>query len=192
MESSGKAEIRARVRTQVRAISPEARAALSTQLCDVIRSQIIWQRAASVLLFSPLLDEPDIAPLLTDALAERKLVCLPRFDVAQGVYFGAQISGRADLAPGRFGALEPHEGCRVVSLKHLDLALVPGIAFDLAGRRLGRGKGFYDRLLAGVPGHKCGVAFDAQIVVQIPEERHDVRVNSILTPTRWRESRAEG
>ena len=192
MESSGKAALRAQVRAQLRALTPELRAAGSIQLCDLLRSQAVWQRAASVLLFSPLGDEPDIAPLLTDALAERKRVCLPRFDAAQGVYSGAQVSSRADLAPGRFGALEPHEGCPAVSLKQLDLALVPGIAFDLAGRRLGRGKGFYDRLLIEVPGHKCGIAFDAQIVAQVPEEPHDVRVNSILTPTRWRECRVEG
>jgi 5-formyltetrahydrofolate cyclo-ligase len=54
------------------------------------------------------------------------------------------------------------------------------------GRRLGRGKGFYDRLLAEFRGHKCGVAFDAQIVATVPEEPHDVRVDSILTPAGWR------
>jgi len=192
MESSGKAALRAQVRAQLRALGPELRAASSLQLCEIIRSQPVWQRAAAVLLFSPLADEPDISALLDDALSQRKVVCLPRFDAAQGVYSAAQVSNRADLAPGRFGALEPHEGCPAVSLKHLDLALVPGIAFDLAGRRLGRGKGFYDRLLAGVPGHKCGVAFDAQIVAEIPVEPHDVRVNSILTPTRWLECGVEG
>jgi 5-formyltetrahydrofolate cyclo-ligase len=65
------------------------------------------------------------------------------------------------------------------------LVLVPGVAFDLRGRRLGRGKGFYDRLLADAGGLKCGVAFDEQIVTEIPVEPHDVSVDCILTPTRW-------
>jgi 5-formyltetrahydrofolate cyclo-ligase len=65
------------------------------------------------------------------------------------------------------------------------LVLVPGVAFDSHGRRLGRGKGFYDQLLAFVRGTKCGVAFDEQIVPEIPIEPHDVRLNCILTPTRW-------
>jgi 5-formyltetrahydrofolate cyclo-ligase len=63
--------------------------------------------------------------------------------------------------------------------------LVPGVAFDLHGRRLGRGKGFYDRLLADVRGKTCGVAFDEQIVREVPVEPHDSDVNCILTPTRW-------
>jgi 5-formyltetrahydrofolate cyclo-ligase len=67
----------------------------------------------------------------------------------------------------------------------VDLILVPGLAFDLRGRRLGRGKGYYDQLLRGLRGITCGVAFDQQIVAEIPVEPHDVRVNCVLTPTRW-------
>jgi 5-formyltetrahydrofolate cyclo-ligase len=59
------------------------------------------------------------------------------------------------------------------------------VAFDLHGRRLGRGKGFYDRLLARTRGTKCGVAFDEQIVAKITVEPHDAQVNCLLTPTRW-------
>ncbi|HMJ91955.1 MAG TPA: 5-formyltetrahydrofolate cyclo-ligase [Candidatus Acidoferrum sp.] len=185
MERPAKATLREQVRLQLFTLAPELRGSLSQMLCDLIRSQPAWRDAASVMLFSPLRDEPEVSALLNDALAERKLVCLPRFDGAQGVYSGAQVSSRADLVAGRFGALEPNADCPVVPLNHLDLVLVPGIAFDLAGRRLGRGKGFYDRLLAEVSGHKCGVVFDVQIVAEIPEEPHDVRVNSIVTPTRW-------
>jgi 5-formyltetrahydrofolate cyclo-ligase len=53
------------------------------------------------------------------------------------------------------------------------------------GRRLGRGKGYYDRLLAAVRGAKCGVAFDQQVVSEIPVEPHDILMNFTLTPTRW-------
>jgi len=73
----------------------------------------------------------------------------------------------------------------VISGNRLDLILVPGIAFDLRGRRLGRGKGYYDRWLPALRGKTCGVAFDEQIVDDIPLEPHDVVVNCILTPTRW-------
>jgi 5-formyltetrahydrofolate cyclo-ligase len=69
-------------------------------------------------------------------------------------------------------------------LNRLDLVLVPGVGFDLQGRRLGRGRGFYDRLLADVDGIKCGVAFEEQVVSEIPVGPRDVRLNFILTPTR--------
>jgi 5-formyltetrahydrofolate cyclo-ligase len=59
------------------------------------------------------------------------------------------------------------------------------VAFDVHGHRLGRGKGYYDQLLRGLGGTTCGVAFDQQIVGEIPVEPHDVRVNCVLTPTRW-------
>jgi 5-formyltetrahydrofolate cyclo-ligase len=69
----------------------------------------------------------------------------------------------------------------------LDLVLAPGVAFDLQGHRLGRGKGFYDRLLADVRGVKCGVAFDEQIVDAVPVGPLDVGVDCLVTPTRWLE-----
>ncbi|MBP9903534.1 MAG: 5-formyltetrahydrofolate cyclo-ligase, partial [Verrucomicrobia bacterium] len=73
-------------------------------------------------------------------------------------------------------------------LNRLDLVLVPGVAFDPRGGRLGRGQGYYDRLLAGVRGTKCGVAFDEQIVDAVPVGPLDIRLNCILTPTRWIET----
>jgi 5-formyltetrahydrofolate cyclo-ligase len=66
--------------------------------------------------------------------------------------------------------------------------LVPGLAFDPSGRRLGRGKGFYDRLLAMVRGRKCGIAFEEQVVPEIPVEPHDIRLDCLLTPRRWMET----
>jgi 5-formyltetrahydrofolate cyclo-ligase len=185
MESPDKSALRYRIRELVRAISVEERQAQSLRLCAAMREESVWRSAKSLLLFAPLPDEPDIAPLLHEAWSAGKLVALPRFDGQTGRYAAGVARNCSELSAGRFGALEPAADCPVISLNQLDLALVPGVAFDIAGRRLGRGKGFYDRLLAEVRGHKCGVAFDAQIVAEVPEELHDVRVNSILTPTRW-------
>ncbi|HWN94465.1 MAG TPA: 5-formyltetrahydrofolate cyclo-ligase [Methylomirabilota bacterium] len=185
MELSDKPAWRGQMRERLRAFGAEARAAASRQLRDVLAAQPIWPRAASVLCFAPFAEEPDITGLINEALRANKAVALPRYESGPGRYEAAQITARSQLIPGQFGALEPAAGCPSIPLNQLDLILVPGVAFDLAGRRLGRGKGFYDRLLAEVRGHKCGVAFDMQIVAQLPEEPHDVRVDSILTPTRW-------
>jgi 5-formyltetrahydrofolate cyclo-ligase len=191
MEPNDKADWRRQVRESVRAMSAEERAAASVELCQRLRSEAIWQSARSVLCFAPLQDEPDIMPLIEEALSARKTLALPRFDAGTGRYSAACVSARSELVAGAFGALEPRAGCPALALNPLDLVLVPGVAFDFAGRRLGRGKGFYDRLLAEVRGHKCGVAFDGQLVAQLPEEPHDVRVDSILTPTRWLPARAD-
>jgi 5-formyltetrahydrofolate cyclo-ligase len=185
VEASDKSAWRRRVRELLHALPAEARAIASRRIRDVLLQQPVWSQAATVLAFAPLADEIDIGPLIDDACKAQKIVGLPRFDSSRGCYVAARIGGLAQCVPGRFGALEPPENCPLIPLNQLDLVLVPGVAFDFAGRRLGRGKGFYDRLLAEVRGHKCGVAFDEQIVARLPEEPHDVRVDSILTPSRW-------
>jgi 5-formyltetrahydrofolate cyclo-ligase len=158
-------------------------------LCARLREQRAWCGAKSVLLFAPLFEEPDIWPLLTEAIAAGKSIALPAFVPGTSVYTARQIiEPTRDLVLGRFGIREPAATCPEVALNRLDLALVPGVAFDTRGGRLGRGKGFYDRLLPAVNGLKCGVAFDEQIVDAVPVGPMDVRLNCILTPTRWIET----
>ena len=185
MKTEDKAVWRHRIRKLVRAMPEDVRADDSRKLCKLFSHQPIWMRAKNVLLFASLFDEPDITPLIDNALSSQRVVALPQFDSERGSYVAAILTARAAMEPGPFHVLEPASGCPSIPLNQLDLVLVPGVAFDLAGRRLGRGKGFYDRLLAEVRGHKCGVAFDTQLTARLPEEPHDVRVDSILTPTRW-------
>jgi 5-formyltetrahydrofolate cyclo-ligase len=180
-----KSLLRKEVRLALAEISDAERQRLSHSLCEAFRTVPIWNASSTVLLFAPLKNEPDIAPLIDEALMKGKTVALPRFDAERGRYTPCEVRSRLNLATGPFGVLEPDPQSPVFSAKQLDIILVPGIAFDLTGRRLGRGKGHYDRLLAEVSGHKCGVCFDAQVVPSVPEEPHDIRLNSILTPTRW-------
>jgi 5-formyltetrahydrofolate cyclo-ligase len=178
--------LRARIRAALKKMTPERRATESVQACARLTQQAVWQKAQSVLFYAPLPGELDLWPLLMDALAAGKTVSLPRFEAEQKGYVACHIRDTAgDLSEGQYGIREPGESCERISLNRLDLILVPGIAFDLNGYRLGRGKGYYDRLLAEAGGPTCGVAFDEQIVSQIPTEPHDVRLNCILTPTRW-------
>ena len=105
-------------------------------------------------------------------------------DAATGAYVVKRVLSAADLRPGRFGVLEPGAECPVVPFSALDLVLVPGIAFDRAGNRLGRGRGFYDRMLALSPDAvSCGVGFDGQVVARVPVEPHDVKLHRMWTPT---------
>jgi len=137
-------------------------------------------------LYAPLADELDVEPLWRDALTTGKTLALPRFYPETGSYLACRVLNPAeDLKPGQFGIPEPGVNCPPVALKRLDFILAPGVGFTLDGRRLGRGKGFYDRLLSSVRGSKCGIAFDEQIVDDIPAELHDIRLDYILTPTRW-------
>jgi 5-formyltetrahydrofolate cyclo-ligase len=180
-----KAALRKEIRAALQKISPAARAAASAQLCARLKEQSFWKNAASVLFFAPLPDEANVWPLLEEMGAGEKVIALPRFDPADQSYAARRVQNpRSEIGIGPFGIREPRAGCAEIVLSRLDLILVPGVAFDLCGRRLGRGRGFYDRLLAEIGGVKCGIAFDEQIVNEVPADSRDVRMNFILTPTR--------
>jgi len=181
-----KAALRRRVRDVLRRLSPAARLAASERACSRLPQERIWRDAQTVLLYSPLPDELDVVPLWREALTGGKVLSLPRFDAGRQLYVaGRVLDFTEDLEPGEFGITEPKASCAEVPLKQLDFILAPGVAFAWDGRRLGRGKGIYDRLLSSVGGLKCGIAFDEQIVEDIPTEKHDIRLDYILTPTRW-------
>ncbi|HEY2081226.1 MAG TPA: 5-formyltetrahydrofolate cyclo-ligase [Verrucomicrobiae bacterium] len=186
--SQNKSALRKEIRARIQSITPAQRATASAQACALLEQQSVWKRAQLIFFYAPLPEEMDIWPLLGDCLAAGKTVALPRFDAATQRYVACQISDVArDLSDGQFGIREPGGHCIAVPPNRLDLVLVPGVAFDRHGRRLGRGKGFYDQLLTSVRGTTCGVAFDEQIVESIPVEPHDVPLNCILTPTCWLE-----
>jgi 5-formyltetrahydrofolate cyclo-ligase len=140
-----------------------------------------------VLLYFALPDELDVSALAGDALKAGKTVALPRYDPERDLYLAAAILDPVrDCLGGRFGILEPGADCAILPLNQLDLVLVPGVAFYRCGYRLGRGKGFYDRLLEPVRGIKCGVAWDHQVDLEFPVEPHDVPMDCIVTPAIWR------
>ncbi len=184
--SEQKKALRTEVKRVLAAIPGEQRLLASARACSLLEAQPLWQQSRSVLFYAPLPGELDIWPLLDSAITSGKRVALPRYSPVLDLYVPHEICDPlTQVRAARFGIREPVEGCLQVSLNHLDLILVPGVAFDLHGRRLGRGTGYYDRLLSPFRGKTCGVAFDEQIVNELPVEAHDVVLNCILTPTRW-------
>ncbi len=184
--AESKASIRARMREALDQLTPAARAADSALLRDRLGADPEFRAAGWVLGFIPLRSEPDLLSLITAAAAAGRTVLLPRWDPAAGEYFPAIAPHDGSLVPGPFGIPQPAPEAAAVPHDRLDLILVPGLAFDREGRRIGRGKGFYDRLLAKAPqARKWGVAFDLQIVDEIPIETHDVNLDRIATPSRW-------
>jgi 5-formyltetrahydrofolate cyclo-ligase len=181
-----KGTVRREVRERGRTLSEGDLREGSEHARALLVKQKVWEGAESILFFAPMSDELDIWPLVGRALQEGRLAALPRFDVVEKKYRACRLHDvNADVQVGSFGIREPVAGCSGDILKQLDLILVPGIAFDLRGGRLGRGRGYYDRLLSEVSGATCAVAFDYQIVETVPAEPHDIHLDYILTPTRW-------
>jgi 5-formyltetrahydrofolate cyclo-ligase len=180
---AAKAALRDHIRAALERISPAVRAVESIELCERLKPQL--QSARTILFFAPLPSEPDLWPLLEESAPAGKAVALPWFDPVTRTYRARRVEDPADeIVAGKFGVREPASSCAAIPLEGFDLVLVPGIAFDLSGNRLGRGQGFYDRLLEKISGVKCGVGYDFQLLEKIPAEPHDAKVDFVLTPSR--------
>jgi 5-formyltetrahydrofolate cyclo-ligase len=182
-----KQSLRAEARARVRAISAAGQELHSKHACERFLSTDIYTRAQSLLLYMPLRNELDVRLVMERAVADGKSVALPRFNPDTQAYDAFFVGGEP-LVAGPFDILEPTIS-NPAPVNRLDLVVVPGLAFDLRGRRLGRGKGFYDRLLSAANGVKCGICFDEQLLPEIPVEPHDVTLDFLATPTRWQDCR---
>ena len=157
----------------------------SQAVCQLIFESDAWKQAAQLLLYIPILGEIDINPLIKKGLEVGKEIALPRFSPENNAYEACAIPNLGELVIGKFGIPEPSLGCQKIGTKQLDLVIVGGVAFDGLGGRLGRGGGFFDRLLADISAKKCGVCFDQQVHPDVPMERHDVKMDMIATPSGW-------
>jgi 5-formyltetrahydrofolate cyclo-ligase len=181
-----KEELRQRMRTRL--------AAQST--ADVrMKSAAIWERlsvlgefagASRSLIYVSQATEVDTRGLIQQLLAMGRQVCVPWFDSTTKQYVASELRDFAlDLRPGQFGILEPKpEAVRPVTGDRIDAALVPGLAFDETGNRLGRGMGYFDRILRDLCGAKIALAYDFQVFSEVPMEAHDTPLDFIVTEKR--------
>ena len=174
-----KAEIRRDISALLR-LPPDVRAEKSARLCEAIAASPAWQSARTVAIFAPQPREPDVEMLWSRGSG--KSFAYPR--VTEGRLDLHRVDSLYELAPGAFGVREPAADlAHAVSPGTLDLILVPGVAFTADGARLGRGGGFYDRLLASLPAHVCkiGACFSLQLLGELPKEPHDQHVDFLAT-----------
>jgi len=128
--------------------------------------------------------EVETIPMIEESLRLEKRVLAP---VTRGEISPAEVtfdSGRLSLVPGAFGIMEP--AGKKVPPDEIDFVVVPGLAFDLEGNRLGRGKGYYDRFLRKLKpdAFLCGVAFECQVLEEVPHADEDIPVNALVTEKR--------
>jgi 5-formyltetrahydrofolate cyclo-ligase len=153
-----KAALREAMKQRLRALTGEDRESLSDEICENVLQMSQWQEAQSAVLFSPLPSEPIITPLKLDCDARK----IPEVLIPQNPKNALQLP------------------------EQIDLILVPGLAFSKDRHRLGRGGGFFDRLLGGrgSGAFKLGICFSFQILDAIPIEAHDILMDAIATEDR--------
>ena len=180
-----KREIRREMRATLAAMTPNVAAAKSLRACEALALQAEYRDARTVMIFLAIQGEIDPAELARAAWREGKTVLVPvtvwedRSMVA--VAIDSLDSG---LVVTDQGIREPVGG-QAVAVDEIDLIVVPALAFDRQGNRLGRGGGFYDRFLAspGMRARLCGIAFCEQLLDEVPTGVHDCPVDIIVTDT---------
>lgn len=186
--SAAKAALRTRVLAARDGLAPDARAADAAALLERLRLLPEWQEARCLMLYLGIRSEFDPAPLARAVLDEGRRLALPRILRGHGVLEVREVRDLdQDLREGVWGLREPDPArCAEVPVAELDLVLVPGVAFDRLGGRMGYGAGFYDRLLAApdLAAVRVSALFDAQLVASVPRESHDKPVDLLVMPSR--------
>lgn len=191
--------VRRELRRRLHSLTPSARAAASEQVCAHLAARFPDLAGRWVAGFLPLPSEPDLRRFYRHAVAAGGQIAVPLLTGPQHMEFRVLPAdlwreddppvpepGPPALRPGPHGLREPDPAlCPAAPAP--DLALVPGLGFSPGGTRLGRGAGYYDRWLAGLPAPPLtiGVAFACQLLPHLPRDPHDQPVHSIVTELGW-------
>ncbi len=177
-----KSVFRENVKKQRAQVTPDEAEEASNSLWIQLKEEAFFKKSRRIAAFCSTGTEIDTMPLLAKILSSGKELYLPKTDPDQIAMEFHSVTDLKTLVPGSFKILEPAAG-KILSPKKIDLILVPGLAFDNRGHRLGYGQGYYDRYLKLI-GSGCvilGVAYSFQIIDKTPITDRDIPVNAVLT-----------
>jgi 5-formyltetrahydrofolate cyclo-ligase len=185
-----KPELRAEARRRLRALGREARTAAEVEIGRRVWSLPEVAAARTLLLFADLPEEVPTDAIAAEALRRGLTVVYPRtLPETRGMTLH-RVDSLEHLRTGSYGIREPEvERCPEIAESSIDVALVPGLAWDRRGSRLGRGAGYYDRLFGNAAwrGFRCGIFFSLQEVDSIPTEPWDLPLDAVVTEREaWR------
>lgn len=176
-----KKQVRAVIQKKLSFLTAAQRESASNDIFKCLVDLPGLQTAKTVYCFISIRQEPDTRPIIEYLLKSGKRVCVPKCK-SHGIMDARVITSFDDLKPmPPFGIPEPPDQSEIADPATIDFAIVPGLAFDRKGGRLGRGMGYYDRYLSGCAAYRCGVCFDALLFEQIPTGSMDVPMDTILT-----------
>lgn len=172
---------REQVRQSMAVLDNQTRAVFSARACENAASLPAFKRAGILLAYKPIRGECSPDALVDRARRSGKRVAFPLCLEDHGLALYIAES-EEDFTSGAYGISEPDpKRCRSISAAEIDFAVIPGIAFDTECNRLGRGAGYYDRLLNGFCGVKAGFAYQCQIFPSVPVQEHDIKMDFVVT-----------
>jgi len=188
-----KSDTRSQIRTRLAALTSRQRHDASAAACCRLMKLDEFRHAAVIMLYMPLADEVDLTPVAIRCFQSGKTVCVPKVDWERQDMIAVEVTSFDDhvMDTDEHGLRVPRDG-RPVPPALLDLVVVPGVAFDTHGNRLGRGGGYYDRYLARLPRSvtTAGLAFDQQVIDLVPANDRDVKVTVVVTDRRVTHARS--
>lgn len=153
----------------------------SETICKAFLESNIYKKCSDIFLYYPVKSEVEIELVLNKALLDGKKVAFPMCLNKCGSMEFRYVNSIDDLRPGAFNIKEPQIYCEKAPDDSLSLCVVPAIAYDLSGCRLGYGKGYYDRFLKEFKGISVGFSYDECIIKALPIGEHDQKVNYLIT-----------
>ncbi|MCF7846302.1 MAG: 5-formyltetrahydrofolate cyclo-ligase [Candidatus Peribacteraceae bacterium] len=181
MIAEEKSRLRSEMLAKLKNFAEPERAKQNQALAEKLFVLPEFQDAKTITFFASEPFEVATDSMIEKSLESGKQVALPRVEKDSRDLEFHEIKNLTELQPGCFGINCPVPEAPKVPLAEIDLLVVPGLAFDLAGNRLGRGGGYFDRVLEKFSGVSVGLAFDFQIILDIPAEKFDQKVSKILT-----------
>lgn len=175
-----KSRLRAAQKKRIQALPHMWRREADDQICRRIAALEAYKKADTVFCYVPLKEEIDIKPLLLWTLEQGKRLAVP-LCMQDGRMEARQITSFTELRTGRYGIAEPFEDAPAVPPQEIGFAVAPGLGFDKAGGRLGRGGGYYDRYLAGMNCTSAGVCYEALLLPKAPRDPWDQTVGVVVT-----------
>jgi 5-formyltetrahydrofolate cyclo-ligase len=181
-----KRQIRNQIAAKRQALDAGWLDAASAKVVENLQTLPAFQSAKTVALYMAIGGEVRLEPLFAKCRKLGKTTAIPVFNPSTRLYEMAAITGNTRFETGNYGIQEPVAPAPI-GIAEIDFMVVPGVAFDLHGNRLGRGGGYYDRLLDGFQGVSAAVAFDFQVLDHIPSDPHDIPVDFLVTETQTAE-----
>jgi 5-formyltetrahydrofolate cyclo-ligase len=157
----------------------------SNKIKDRLFKMKEFKEASTILFYISYDNEVFTHDMIKDSITNKKNVVVPVTDKKNKTLILSKLEIWDDLCIGTYNILEPKkEKIKEISIDKIDLIIVPGVGFDKQGHRIGHGKGYYDNLLKNSEAPTIGLAFEFQIIKNIPIERHDVPIDKIVTEKR--------
>ena len=181
-----KTEIRKTLLKQRRVLSASKKTQYELQMLNSLRTWDVFKEACIIHIFLSKADEPETSQIIELAWKSGKKIGVPCVLPDTLELLHSQLISFEDLRPGALGVLEPSlEQRTALTPESFDLVIVPGVAFDRQGGRLGYGKGYYDRFLKMTRAFRIGVCFSSQIVESVPMEDHDIHMQGLISEKGW-------